>query len=38
MGMINSIYHWFRPSGPQKAEHVGAVYADLVAASLVHAP
>lgn len=35
MGMINSIYHWFRPSGPQRASHVGSVYADLVVASLV---
>ncbi|MBF6621391.1 MAG: TetR family transcriptional regulator [Patulibacter sp.] len=34
MGMINSIYHWFKPSGPQRAGHVGSVYADLVVASL----
>ena len=38
MGMVNSIYHWFRPSGPQRPAHVGAVYADLVVASLVNPP
>jgi AcrR family transcriptional regulator len=36
MGMINSIYHWFRPSGPQKPGHVGSVYGDLVVASLTN--
>lgn len=34
MGMINSIYQWFRPAGPQRPGRVGEVYADLVVASL----
>lgn len=38
MGMVNSIYQWFRPAGPQRPGHVGEVYADLVVASLAAQP
>jgi AcrR family transcriptional regulator len=30
MGMINSIYQWYRPSGARKPEQIGSAYADLV--------
>lgn len=34
MGMINTIYQWYRPSGARKPEQIGSAYADLVIRAL----
>jgi AcrR family transcriptional regulator len=38
MGMINTIYQWYRPKGGLEAEYIGAVYADLVVRALACTP
>jgi AcrR family transcriptional regulator len=38
MGMINSIYQWYRPSGQRRPKQIGSFYADLVVRSLANAP
>jgi AcrR family transcriptional regulator len=38
MGMINSIYQWYRPSGQRRPKQIGSSYADLVVWSLATAP
>jgi TetR/AcrR family transcriptional regulator, cholesterol catabolism regulator len=38
MGMINSIYQWYRPSGQRRPKQIGSTYADLVLWSLTNAP
>jgi AcrR family transcriptional regulator len=30
LGMVNSVYQWYDPSGPSTAEEIGAAYAELV--------
>jgi TetR/AcrR family transcriptional regulator, cholesterol catabolism regulator len=34
MGMINTIYQWYRPAGTLKPEQIGSAYADLVIRAL----
>jgi AcrR family transcriptional regulator len=34
MGMINTIYQWYRPGGEQRSEYIGSFYADLVIRAL----
>jgi AcrR family transcriptional regulator len=38
MGMINTIYQWYRPGGRQKAQSIGAFYADFVIRALACDP
>jgi TetR/AcrR family transcriptional regulator, cholesterol catabolism regulator len=38
MGMINSIYQWYRPSGQRQSAYIGSVYADLVVAAISCTP
>lgn len=38
MGMINTIYQWYRPQGGQKAQAIGAFYADFVVRALACDP
>jgi AcrR family transcriptional regulator len=38
MGMINTIYQWYRPSGGLRAQYIGAVYADLVIRAVACTP
>jgi AcrR family transcriptional regulator len=38
MGMINSIYQWYRPSGSRRSAYIGSVYADLVVAAVACSP
>lgn len=38
MGMINTIYQWYRPAGRQKATTIGAFYADFVIRALACDP
>jgi TetR/AcrR family transcriptional regulator, cholesterol catabolism regulator len=43
MGMINTIYQWYRPAGGRQSEYIGSVYSDLVIGALsctpqTHAP
>jgi AcrR family transcriptional regulator len=38
MGMINSIYQWYRPNGGRRPGHIGSVYADLVVSALACTP
>jgi TetR/AcrR family transcriptional regulator, cholesterol catabolism regulator len=38
MGMINTIYQWFRPGGRQRSDTIGASYADLVTRALACDP
>ena len=34
MGMINTIYQWYRPSGGSRPQQIGSAYADLVVKGL----
>jgi AcrR family transcriptional regulator len=38
MGMINTIYGWYRPAGGSQPEYVGSLYADLVIRALACTP
>jgi AcrR family transcriptional regulator len=38
MGMINTIYQWYRPTGGLRSEYIGSVYADLVIRALACSP
>jgi AcrR family transcriptional regulator len=38
MGMINTIYQWYRPTGGLDAQYIGSVYADLVMRALACSP
>lgn len=38
MGMINTIYQWYRPAGGWKAQSIGAFYADFVIRALACDP
>jgi AcrR family transcriptional regulator len=38
MGMINTIYQWYRPAGGQQPQYIGSVYADLVIRALACTP
>ncbi len=38
MGMINTIYQWYRPTGGQQSEYIGSVYSDLVIGALACTP
>jgi AcrR family transcriptional regulator len=38
MGMINTIYQWYRPAGGLRSQYVGAFYADLVIRALACSP
>jgi AcrR family transcriptional regulator len=38
MGMINSIYLWYKPSGARQSEYIGSTYADLVVAAIACTP
>lgn len=38
MGMINTIYQWYTPTGGLRSDHVGSFYADLVIRALVCGP
>lgn len=38
MGMINTIYQWYRPTGRLRSRYIGSVYADLVTRALACDP
>jgi AcrR family transcriptional regulator len=38
MGMINTIYQWYRPGGRQRSDTIGASYADFVTRALACDP
>lgn len=38
MGMINTIYQWYRPAGKLRPAYIGAAYADLVIRALACTP
>lgn len=38
MGMINTIYQWYRPTGRLRSKYIGSVYADLVTRALACDP
>lgn len=38
MGMINTIYQWYRPGGKQRSDTIGLAYADLVTRALACDP
>jgi len=38
MGMINTIYQWYRPSGGQKSQQIASAYADFVVRALACTP
>jgi AcrR family transcriptional regulator len=38
MGMINTIYQWYRPTGRLQSKYIGSVYADLVIRALACTP
>lgn len=38
MGMINSIYQWYQPSGSRRSANIGSAYADFVVAALACTP
>lgn len=34
LGMVNWVYHWYRPQGPSTPEEIGSAFADLVVGGL----
>jgi TetR/AcrR family transcriptional regulator, cholesterol catabolism regulator len=38
LGMLNWMYHWYRPGGSQSASEIGEAYADFVVAGLACTP
>jgi AcrR family transcriptional regulator len=38
MGMINTIYQWYKPAGRQRPQHIGTSYAELVIRALAVTP
>jgi AcrR family transcriptional regulator len=38
MGMINTIYHWYRPGGGLRSQYIGSVYADLAVRAVACTP